>query len=173
MVVHELAGHQDYRRSRLQEAQRWNLQEGRLARITMQGLWRDLTGTDDAAPLVLCVVGRMLEIPAFHNGVGRATFHDLCGSLLGPADYLALAEALRVLMLEDIPQLGRDNFNEAKRFVILIDALYEARVGLIASAAARPEMLYVEGSGAFEFERTVSRLHEMQHPDWGRQRPLP
>ena len=70
-------------------------------------------------------------------------------------------------MLEDIPRLGRSNFNEAKRFVTLIDALYEAKVRLIATAAAEPEMLYVEGTGAFEFERTASRLREMQDADWG------
>ena len=73
----------------------------------------------------------------------------------------------RVLVLEDIPRLGRSNFNEAKRFVTLIDTLYEGRVQLIASAAATPEMLYVEGTGVFEFERTASRLREMQGRDWG------
>ena len=86
---------------------------------------------------------------------------------MGPADYLAIADAVRVLMVEDIPRLGRSNFNEAKRFVTLIDALYEAHVRLIASAAAEPEMLYVEGTGAFEFERTASRLREMQSEGWG------
>ena len=86
--------------------------------------------------------------------------------MLGPADYLKLAESVRVLIVENIPQLSRHNFNEAKRFVTLIDALYEARVKLIASAAAEPEMLYVEGSGSFEFERTASRLREMQSADW-------
>jgi cell division protein ZapE len=99
--------------------------------------------------------------------VARATFFDLCGKMLGPADYLKLAETVRVLIIEDVPQLGRSNFNEAKRFVTLIDALYEAKVRLIASAAAQPEMLYVEGSGSFEFERTASRLREMQDADWG------
>ena len=106
-------------------------------------------------------------LPAFQNGVARVRFHDLCGRPLGPADYLAVAEAVRVLIIEDIPQLGRSNFNEAKRFVTLIDALYEAKVRLIASAAATPEMLYVEGEGTFEFERTASRLREMQAADWG------
>jgi cell division protein ZapE len=77
-----------------------------------------------------------------------------------------VADALRVLVLEDIPLLSRQNFNEAKRFVTLIDALYEARVRLIWSAAAIPEMLYVEGEGTFEFERTASRLREMQSDDW-------
>ena len=108
-------------------------------------------------------------IPAFHNGVARAGFYDLCGKPLGPADYLALAEATRVLVLEDIPQLSRNNFNEAKRFVTLIDALYEARVRLICSAAATPEFLYIEGTGSFEFERTASRLREMQSEDWAKQ----
>ena len=78
-----------------------------------------------------------------------------------------MAEAARVLILEDIPRLSRQNFNEARRFVTLIDALYEARVRLICSAAAEPEMLYVEGEGTFEFERTASRLREMQAVDWG------
>ncbi len=72
-----------------------------------------------------------------------------------------------MLILENIPQLGRGNFNEARRFVTLIDALYEAHVKLIASAAAEPEFLYLEGEGSFEFERTASRLREMQAADWG------
>ena len=101
------------------------------------------------------------------NGAARAGFHDLCAQALGPGDYLAIANALRVLILEDIPQLGRSNFNEAKRFVTLIDALYEAKTALIISAAAQPEFLYVEGTGSFEFERTASRLREMQDAQWG------
>jgi cell division protein ZapE len=72
-----------------------------------------------------------------------------------------------VLILEDIPSLGRDNFNEAKRFVTLVDALYEAKTRLICSAAAAPEFLYREGEGSFEFERTASRLREMQAEGWG------
>ena len=111
--------------------------------------------------------GREVVIPAYRNGVGRARFHDLCGKMLGPADYLAVADALRVLVLEDIPALSRSNFNEAKRFVTLVDALYEAHVRLVASAAAEPEYLYLEGEGSFEFERTASRLREMQDKDWG------
>jgi cell division protein ZapE len=74
---------------------------------------------------------------------------------------------VRVLILEDIPTLSSENYNEAKRFVILIDALYEAKVRLICSAADAPERLYLEGSGSFEFERTASRLREMQGEGWG------
>jgi len=105
-------------------------------------------------------------LPEFSNGVGRATFYALCGTALGAADYLAIAGAVRVLILEKVPCLSRDNFNEAKRFVTLIDALYEAGVTLICSAADAPERLYLEGEGVFEFERTASRLREMQSADW-------
>jgi cell division protein ZapE len=113
------------------------------------------------------VNGRDLVLPRFANGVGRATFWDLCARPLGPGDYLAIAEAVRVLILEDIPQLSMENYNEAKRFVTLIDALYEAKVRLVCSAADVPERLYLEGAGAFEFERTASRLREMQAAGWG------
>jgi len=98
--------------------------------------------------------------------VGRANFFDLCAKPLGPADFLVIANACKVLMIDDIPMLSRSNFNEAKRFVTLIDTLYEAQVRLICSAAAKPEMLYLEGEGTFEFERTASRLREMQSKDW-------
>ncbi len=113
------------------------------------------------------VKGRDVVLSGYQNGVARCEFWELCGRMLGPADYLAVAEAVRVLILEDIPRLSRSNFNEAKRFVTLIDALYEARVKLIASAADVPERLYIEGEGSFEFERTASRLREMQSADWG------
>ena len=96
---------------------------------------------------------------------------DDLGRPLGPADYLAIAGAVRVLMVEDIPRLSATNYNEAKRFVTLIDALYENRVKLLATAAAGPEDLYDTGSrgnvsGRFEFDRTVSRLMEMQSADY-------
>ena len=78
-----------------------------------------------------------------------------------------LSGAVRLLILEDIPRLSATNYNEAKRFVTLIDALYEGKVRLIASAADQPERLYLEGTGSFEFERTASRLREMQSADWG------
>ena len=108
-----------------------------------------------------------MELPAFRNGIGRATFWDLCARPLGPGDYLAIAEAVRVLILEDVPLLSSENYNEAKRFVTLIDALYEAKVKVIMTAADQPEKLYLEGTGTFEFERTASRLREMQAADWG------
>lgn len=164
--VVEIESPTDYRQHRLAGAQVYFHPAGR-AREAMQGIWADLTGGATGEVLALNVNGRSVEVPRFASGVGRATFWDLCAQPLGPADYLAIAGALRVLMLEDIPQMSASNYNEAKRFVTLIDTLYESRVRLVASAADEPERLYIEGAGAFEFERTASRLREMQAADWG------
>ena len=90
------------------------------------------------------------------------SFDRLCGRPLGAADYLRLAHAFQTLILENVPQMTRDMRNEAKRFVTLIDALYETRTKLIMSAAVEPGKLYVDGDGSFEFERTASRLMEMR-----------
>jgi len=165
MVVHEMVSPTDYRQDKLAGSPVYFTPVNDAARAQIEAVWQDLTD-GHAAPLTLIVNKREVTIPGFHNGVARASFYDLCGKPLGPADFLALAKAARVLVLENIPQLSRSNFNEAKRFVTLIDALYEARVRLICSAAAVPEFLYVEGEGTFEFERTASRLREMQSEDW-------
>jgi cell division protein ZapE len=164
--VVELESPTDYRQHRLAGAQVY-FHPARTATAAMAAIWTDLTGGAVDVPLTLEVNGRKLVLPRFANGVGRATFWDLCAKPLGPADFLAIARAVRVLILEDIPQLSAANYNEAKRFVTLIDALYEARVRLIASAADEPERLYLEGEGSFEFDRTASRLREMQAADWG------
>ena len=164
--VHALESETDYRQHRLAGEEVYFTPAGAAARARMDQLWDELTGHDATTRLVLHVKGRDVVLEHFHNGVGRASFWDLCARMLGPADYLALAEAVRVLMIDDIPLLSATNFNEAKRFVILIDALYEARVRLICSAADVPERLYIEGEGTFEFERTASRLREMQSADW-------
>ena len=164
--VLELESPTDYRQLRLTGAQVY-FHPARTAREPLDAIWRDLTGGAVAEVLPLVVTGRKVEVPRFANGVARATFWEMCARPLGPADYLAIAAAVRVLILEDIPQLSASNYNEAKRFVTLIDALYEARVRLIASAADVPERLYLEGAGSFEFERTASRLREMQAADWG------
>ncbi|MFV1496429.1 cell division protein ZapE [Phaeobacter sp. JH20_02] len=168
MQVHEMISPVDYRQDRLTGAQVYFSPVNAEANAKIREIWEDLSG-GTALPLTLEVKGRDVTLPAFRNGVARAGFYDLCGKMLGPGDYLAIAEVVKVLVLEDIPRLSRNNFNEAKRFVTLIDALYEAGVRLICSAAAEPEMLYVEGEGTFEFERTASRLREMQDRDWGRE----
>jgi cell division protein ZapE len=166
LQVVELESPTDYRQHRLSGAQVY-FHPARTATAQIAAIWTDLTGGAPDQTLTLTVNNRSLTLPRFANGVARATFWDLCAKPLGPADFLAIAQAVRVLILEDIPQLSAENYNEAKRFVTLIDALYEAKVRLIASAAAEPERLYLEGSGAFEFERTASRLREMQAAGWG------
>lgn len=167
MQVLELESPTDYRQHRLAGEQVYFHPAG-MAKGRMAAIWADLTGGAAGEVLKLPVNGRTVELPRFASGVGRATFWELCARPLGPADYLAIAGAVRVLMLEDIPSLSSQNYNEAKRFVTLIDALYEARVKLIASAADLPERLYIEGEGSFEFARTASRLREMQAADWGK-----
>jgi cell division protein ZapE len=121
-----------------------------------------LTHGADVGPDTLHVHGRKLNIPKASDDIAFSGFRDLCETPLGPADYLAIACKYDVLVLEGIPKMSTAKRNEAKRFVTLIDALYEHRVKLICSADAPPEALYPEGDGAFEFERTASRLHEMR-----------
>jgi cell division protein ZapE len=110
--------------------------------------------------------GRMLHVPKSLKGVGVFSFKRLCGEARGAADYLAIARAYHTVLIMGIPKMGPDRRNEAARFVTLIDALYENKVKLIAAADATPEDLYEAGDGRFEFERTVSRLNEMQSADY-------
>ena len=165
LIVHDMQSVTDFRQNRMSGAQVYFTPLNTATSQGVDALWQSLTGGQDANHS-LQIKGRALLIPRYHNGVGRFSFYDLCGTPLGPADYLTLAEELRVIVIDNIPQLGRHNFNEAKRFVTLIDALYEAKTRLICAAEASPEMLYLEGEGVFEFERTASRLREMQSADW-------
>lgn len=167
LEVHHLHSPIDYRQGRLTGTPVYFTPADAAARAAINELWTDLTGNSNES-LTLKIKGRDISLPRFHNGIARATFWDLCGKMLGPGDYLAIAGAVKLLIIEDIPRLGRSNFNEAKRFVTLVDALYEAKVRVVASAVDEPESLYLEGAGAFEFERTASRLREMQDKDWAK-----
>lgn len=113
-------------------------------------------------PADLPVQGRVLHVSRAKSSVAWCTFHELCARPLAAADYLELAQEFPTLLLEGIPVLSADRRNEAKRFVTLIDVLYEHKVKLVATAAAAPDRLYPEGDGSFEFSRTASRLIEMQ-----------
>ncbi len=110
--------------------------------------------------------GRKLHVPKCLKGVAVFSFRKLCGEARGAADYLAVAQTFHTVILVGIPRMGPDNRNEAARFVTLIDALYENKVKLFATANAEPEELYEAGDGRFEFERTISRLKEMQSDDY-------
>ncbi len=116
----------------------------------------------------LIVHGRQIAFKAYNKKIGYFTFNELCAEMLGAADYLALARRLDVVIITNIPKLKLEQRNEAKRFVTLIDTLYEHKVRLICTAEVTVEEVYEEGDGAFEFKRTVSRLVEMQSENYGK-----
>ena len=132
----------------------------------LQDLWQRLTDTEQGKPLDIDVLGRKLHVPQAAHGCARFSFAELCEQPLGPPDYLALAQNFQILFLEHIPELNPDRRNEAKRFVLLVDTLYDGKVRLVATSAQAPEGIYPAGDHAFEFGRTVSRLKEMQAASW-------
>jgi cell division protein ZapE len=160
----------DYRRERALDMPTWHMPADARAERAMDAAFRDLTGQEHGTPTRLTLLGRSLEVPQAVGGVARFDFETLCGRPLGPADYLAVATHFHTLLLDGIPRLGAENFDKAKRFITLVDALYEHRVKLVASAAASPDRIYEEGENATMFARTASRLHEMQSRAW-RERP--
>ncbi|MDE8345973.1 MAG: cell division protein ZapE [Acidocella sp.] len=152
----------DYRRERLHGLNAWYVPADTRADAAMDHVFTTLAAGAPAQPGSLMVSGRKLAVPLSVPGAARFDFAALCGTALGPGDYLALATHYQTLLIDGIPRLSPDNFDEARRFVTLIDALYEHRVKLYASAAALPDDLYKSGEGAAIFERTASRLEEMQ-----------
>ena len=166
MDVLKLDGPIDYRLARLERGRVYFTPLDAQARAALDEAWHDLTGVAHGTPGELDVQGRKLAVPEQAKGVARFTFDQLCAAALGAQDYLALADNFHALVLSGIPQLTADQRNEAKRFVTLIDALYERSVKLACSAAATPAELYRAGDGVFEFERASSRLIEMQTPDY-------
>jgi cell division protein ZapE len=164
--VVEVAGGHDYRLDRLRAAGTWFSPIDPDHEARFDALWRDMLGKDEESGATLEVLGRKVTLPHAAGGLVRATFASLCSVALGPNDYLAIAAAFHTVFLEDVPKLTPNRREEARRLVILIDALYEAHAKLIVLAAAEPFELYPAGDGAFEFERTASRLQEMRSADW-------
>lgn len=165
-AVLELVSARDYRLDRLVEAPVWYAPLNAASAAALDKAWDRLTLGAEPQHCVLTVKGRKLEVNREAAGVARFTFEELCARPLGPIDYLAIAGTFHTVILEDIPLLSPDKRNEAMRFISLIDALYEAKVKLVASAEAEPGALYPEGDGSFEFERTASRLFEMRSKDY-------
>ena len=160
--VLELAGAVDYRRESLRAMRLYHTPLGRDAEAALDGAFTRLTAAAPAAPDMLSVQGRTVTVPLSARGVARFGFADLCDKPLGAADYLAIAKRFHTVILADIPYLPPARRNEAKRFLTLIDALYEHKVNLVCSAAVEADGLYPEGDGADAFQRAVSRLLEMQ-----------
>jgi cell division protein ZapE len=160
--VFELESARDYRLDRLVEAPVWYAPLGQASAAALDLAWTRLTLGAEPQHCVLTVKGRKLDVTREAAGVARFTFQELCARPLGSIDYLTIAATFHTVILEGIPLLTPDRRNEAARFVSLIDALYEARTKLVASAAAEPDQLYTDGDGAFEFQRTASRLFEMR-----------
>ena len=157
-----LDGGRDYRRERVRGARNWYVPADGRAERALDDVFAELTGGAAPRAEALTVFGRKLAVPLAARGVARFDFAALCAQALGSGDYLALATHYDTVLIDGIPRLSPDNFDEARRFITLIDALYEHRVKLYASAAAEPAALYTSGEGVAIFERTVSRLEEMR-----------
>ncbi|NOR63847.1 MAG: cell division protein ZapE [Rhodobacteraceae bacterium] len=165
LEVFHLVSDTDYRQNKLAGGNVYFSPLNARARRGMDAAW-EVFSVCKGKPLLLAVHGREVRLPLHCEGVARASFADLCEAPLGAADYLAIADEIAILLLDEVPLLSREQAGPAKRFVTLIDALYEAKTRLICSADAVPEQLFEAGDGAFEFARTASRLHEMASADW-------
>lgn len=168
MEVFELQSRTDFRLEKLSSEPVYLTPADEASKRAIDRMFKKLTGRARGEPGSVEVLGRIVPVPERAGAVARFTFADLCEQPLGATDYLHLAREFHTLVVEDIPVLGAEKRNEAKRFINLIDALYDQHVKLIASAAAEPGALYlgVTGHEAFQFERTVSRLIEMRSTEY-------
>ena len=166
LIIHEFAGETDHRLRQLQAAPVYYTPLGERADEGIEAAWQRLTGAAKGRETILTVQGRELVLKQTAAGVARTSFNHLCANALGAADYLRLSHAFQTVILENVPQLGPHNRNEAKRFVTLVDALYETKTKLVMSAEVEPHELYLKGDGVFEFERTASRLIEMRSAEY-------
>jgi cell division protein ZapE len=154
----------DFRLEKLTGLPVWYVPDDEKAKVALDATWKRLTGAQSGAPLDISVKGHPVHVPQAAMGVARFSFADLCGKPLGASDYLRIAHEFHTLIVYHIPVMDHDRRNEAKRFIILIDTLYDHAVKLIASAQAEPDGLYTATRGyeATEFVRTASRLMEMR-----------
>ena len=166
--VAELRSRTDYRLEKLSRAPVYYCPADAKARAALDATFLSLTGAARGEPMNLELLGRHLRAPQAIDGVARFPFDDLCRRPLGSADYLVLAERFHTIFVDEVPRLGPDDRNEVRRFITFVDALYDSKVKLIASAAAEPADLYTGSSGAeaFEFARCASRLVEMRSVDY-------
>ncbi|NOX94351.1 MAG: cell division protein ZapE [Alphaproteobacteria bacterium] len=164
--VFELRAEKDYRLAKLENAPVYYQPLGPAADAAMAKAWERMICDAHEQQETLQVKGRTLVIPRAARGAARFTFNDLCAKPLGASDYLAIIRRYGAIFIDHIPIMGADMRNEAKRFVALIDTIYDSRTKMICSADGEPHELYRVGDGAFEFERTASRLMEMRSTDY-------
>jgi len=162
----ELTSPTDYRLARLKAMRVFHAPLGAASTQALRRAFQDLT--DGATPVceTLTVKGRTVPVPQAAAGVACFSFDALCGQPLGAEDYIRIAEHYHTLILDGVPRLREDRRNEAKRFMTLIDTLYEHKVKLVMAAEVPPHDLYRGETHGFEFERTISRLMEMQSNDY-------
>ncbi|WP_289296651.1 cell division protein ZapE [uncultured Reyranella sp.] len=166
LEVLELGGSQDYRMGRLRELDLYLTPLGAWATKKLDEAFRALSNGSSGEPRVLRTQGRDVDVPRAAPGVAMAHFMDWCAKPMGAADFLCIADNFHTVIVAEIPKMGPDSRDKAVRFVTMIDTFYEKKVKFICSAAANPGNLYPEGDGSFEFQRTVSRLMEMQSPEY-------
>jgi len=171
LEVASLNGPIDYRMARMKDTATYYHPLGEIAtKALSKAFWRltdhEVADRSKVGPEQLAVQGRTIHVPIADKGVAVFSFKKLCGAALGAADYLAIAWKYHTVILVGIPRLGPENRNEAKRFAIFIDTLYENNVKFLCCAEVLPEVLYEDGHGHFEFQRTISRLMEMQSREY-------
>jgi cell division protein ZapE len=168
MTVLKLEARTDYRMEKMAGAAVYHVPDDQAAREALTEAWKRLTGNAPRRPAQIAVKTRHFTVAAAARGVAMASFGELCGQPLGASDYMTLARQFHTLILAGVPVLDAARRNEAKRLITLIDVLYDHHVKLVASAAAEPEGLYQssEGTEAFEFRRTISRLMEMRSEEY-------
>jgi cell division protein ZapE len=159
-------GGRDYRRERLRGLRTWLVPADAMSRRKLDEMFERLTDSMDVEPVTLTVMGRELVVQQASDGVARFDFEFLCNTALGAGDYLTIATKFHTVILDGVPRLSPENYDQVRRFIMLVDTLYDHRVKLIASADDTPDRLYQRGKNAKMFERTASRLDEMQSEDW-------
>jgi cell division protein ZapE len=168
MDVVRLSARKDFRLEKLSKQPVWYVPADEDAEVALDNAWQRLTGTLSGDPHDIAAKGRVIRVPEASRGVARFSFRQLCGQPLGASDYLRIAHEFHTVILENIPVMDYPQRNEAKRFIALIDTLYDNAVKLVASAAAEPTGLYLAADGyeANEFKRTASRLIEMRSEEY-------
>ena len=166
--VMTLDAEKDYRQEKLNRLPVYVTPDDAAADRALDDAWKAMTQGQPTGEVTLTLKGRQLVVPRAAGDAARFSFADLCEKPLGARDYLAIAGRFSTVFIDHVPVLGEGKRNEAKRFILLIDTLYDHRMRLVLSAAAPPEALYTakRGTEVFEFERTASRLVEMQSSDW-------